>query len=61
MDDLLGRDRTAFMKAGHQSQFTRYLCGLDDGQAILCLQNSKSLWDEAYGGAGQALSRQRLG
>lgn len=61
MDALLGRDRTAFMKAGHPAQFTRYLCGLHDGQAILCLQDSKSLWDEAYGGAGQALSRQRPG
>jgi hypothetical protein len=41
MDALLGRDRTAFMKAMHGSQFTRYLCGLHDGQAILCLQDSK--------------------
>lgn len=42
MDALLGRDRTAFMKAGHPSQFTRYLCGLHDGQALLfCLQDSQ--------------------
>ncbi|MDE3219303.1 MAG: hypothetical protein KGO23_08015 [Nitrospirota bacterium] len=61
MDALLGRDRTAFMKAGHPSQFTRYLCGLHDGHTILCLQDSKSLGDQAYGGAGQAFSRQRPG
>ena len=41
MDALLGRDRTAFMKAGHRSQFTRYLCGLHDGQTLLRLQDSK--------------------
>jgi len=45
MDTLLGGARTAFMKAGHKSQFTRYLrylCGLQDGHAFLCLQESKS-------------------
>ena len=48
MDALLGRDRTAFMKAVHRSsQFTRYLCGLQDGQALLCLQDSKSAGMEA--------------
>ena len=61
MDALLGRDRTAFMKAAHAAQFRRYLCGLDDGHTLLCLRDPKSVGDEAYGGTGQALSRQRLG
>jgi hypothetical protein len=30
------------MKARHRSQFAHYLCGLQDGQALLCLQDSKS-------------------
>jgi hypothetical protein len=41
LDALFGRDRIAFMKAGHPSQFPRYLCGLQDGQALLRLQDSK--------------------
>ena len=61
MDALLGRDRTAFMKAEHAAQFRRYLCGFDDGRTLLCLRDPKSLGDEAYGGTGQALTRQRLG
>ena len=36
--DALGcRDRTAFMQGEHRSQFTRYQCGLADGQALLRL------------------------
>jgi hypothetical protein len=36
--DALGcRDRLAFMRKEHKAQFTRYLCGLEDGQAILRL------------------------
>ena len=36
--DALGcRDRVAFMKNEHASQFIRYQCGLDDGRALLCL------------------------
>ena len=41
-DALIGRDRTAFMKARHQCHVRRYLCGLHDGQALLCLQASES-------------------
>ena len=38
--DALGcRDRIAFMREEHRSQFTRYQCGLDDGQALLRLSN----------------------
>ena len=36
--DALGcRDRIAFMRGEHRSQFTRYQCGLSDGQALLRL------------------------
>ena len=51
-DALLGRDRTARMREGHRSQFTRYEWGLEDGQALLCLQHFNSLWDDTYGGIG---------
>ena len=37
VDALGGRDRIAFMRREHRSQFTRYQCGLTDGQAILRL------------------------
>ena len=40
--DALGcRDRIAFMRE-HQPQFTRYQCGLEDGQVILRLNTSTS-------------------
>ena len=40
--DALGcRDRIAFMRE-HQPQFTRYQCGLEDGQVILRLSTSTS-------------------
>jgi len=42
VDALLSRDRTAFMKAAHRSQFVRYQRGLEDGQVVLRLQDSKS-------------------
>jgi hypothetical protein len=35
VDALGGRDRIAFMREEHRSQFTRYQCGLADGQALL--------------------------
>ncbi|HMF85867.1 MAG TPA: hypothetical protein VK598_05900 [Nitrospiraceae bacterium] len=36
--DALGcRDRIAFMREEHRSQFIRYQCGLDDGRALLRL------------------------
>ena len=39
--DALGcRDRIAFMRGEHRSHFTRYQCGLEDGQALLRLSNS---------------------
>ena len=39
--DALGcRDRIAFMREEHRSQFTRYQCGLADGQALLRLSTS---------------------
>jgi hypothetical protein len=39
--DALGhRDQTAFMRGEHQSHFTRYQCGLTDGQALLRLCTS---------------------
>ena len=41
--DALGcRDRIAFMRREHQSQFTRYQGGLEDGQILLRLSASTS-------------------
>jgi hypothetical protein len=41
--DALGcRNRIAFMRGKHRSQFTRYQCGLSDGQAILRLSTLTS-------------------
>jgi hypothetical protein len=37
VDALGGRDRIAFMRGEHRSQFTRYQWGLEDGQALLRL------------------------
>jgi hypothetical protein len=34
------RDRIAFMRGEHRSQFTRYQCGLEDGQVLLRLSTS---------------------
>ena len=42
VDALGGRDRIAFMREKHRSQFTRYQCGLADGQALLILGASTS-------------------
>lgn len=52
VDALFGRDRTAFMREEHRSQFTRYQCGLEDGRALLRLQCFNSQWDDTDGGAG---------
>src|ERR1700682_2419528 len=35
VDALGGRDRIAFMREEHRSQFIRYQCGLEDGKALL--------------------------
>jgi hypothetical protein len=40
VDALGSRDRLDFMRKEHRAQFTRYLCGLEDGQAILRLSTS---------------------
>ena len=40
VDALGGRDRIDFMRKEYRSQFTRYQCGLEDGQAILRLSTS---------------------
>jgi hypothetical protein len=37
VDALGGRDRIAFMREEHRSQFIRYQCGLEDGRALLRL------------------------
>jgi hypothetical protein len=37
VDALGGRDRIAFMREEHRSQFIRYQCGLEDGKALLRL------------------------
>ena len=46
VDALDHRDRIAFMREEHSSQFIRYLCGLEDGRALLRLSN-RLLWDRA--------------
>ena len=40
VDALGSRDRIAFMRGEHRSQFTRYQCGLEDGQVLLRLSTS---------------------
>ena len=37
VDALSCRDRVAFMREEHWSQFIRYQCGLEDGRALLRL------------------------
>ena len=37
VDALGSRERTAFMREEHRSQFTRYQCALEDGQVLLRL------------------------
>ena len=40
VDALGGRDRIAFMREEHRSQFPRYQCGLADGQVLLRLSTT---------------------
>ena len=40
VDALHGRNRTAIMRKKHRSQFLRYQCGLEDGQALLRISTS---------------------
>jgi hypothetical protein len=40
VDALGSRERTAFMRGEHRSQFTRYQLGLENGQALLRLSTS---------------------
>ena len=49
VDALFGRDRTAFMREEHRSQFPRYQCGLEDGHTLLCFQQFNSQWHDTYG------------
>ena len=37
VDALGSRERTTFMREEHRAQFTRYQCGLEDGQSLLRL------------------------
>ena len=55
VDALLGRDRTAFMREEHRSQFPRYQCGLEDGHTLLCFQQFNSQWHDTYGRIGPGL------
>ena len=52
VDALFGRDRIAFMREEHRSQFTRYQRGLEDGRALLSFQQVNSRWHDTYGGVG---------
>ena len=53
--DALGcRDRIDFMRGEHRSQFTRYQCGLEDGQALLRLSASTSRGTTRMEGLGPA-------
>lgn len=52
VDALFGKDRTTFMRAEHRSQFARYQRGLEDGHALLCVQQVNSRWHDTYEGVG---------
>jgi hypothetical protein len=55
VDALFGRDRTAFMREEHRSQFLRYQCGLEDGHTLLCFQQFNSQWHDTYRRIGPGL------
>jgi hypothetical protein len=48
------RDRIDFMREEHRSQFTRYQCGLADGQALLRLSTTTPCGMTRMEGLGQA-------
>jgi len=53
--DALGcRDRVAFMREEHRSQFFRYQCGLEDGRALLRLSTLPPCGMTRMEGSGQA-------
>ena len=53
--DALGcRDRVAFMREEHRSQFFRYQCGLEDGRALLRLSTLPSCGMTRMEGLGPA-------
>lgn len=53
--DALGcRNRIAVMRGEHRSQFTRYQCGLEDGQVLLRLSASTSRGMTRMEGLGPA-------
>ncbi|MBK5281531.1 MAG: hypothetical protein JJE16_05535, partial [Nitrospiraceae bacterium] len=54
VDALGSRERIAFMRREHRSQFTRYQCGLEDGQALLRLSTSTPSGMTRTEGLGQA-------
>ena len=54
VDALGSRDRIAFMREEHKSQFTRYQCGLEDGQVLLHLPTSTPGGMTGIEGLGQA-------
>ena len=56
VDALGGRDRIAFMRGEHRSQFTRYQWGLEDGQALLRLSTSTPCGMTRMDGLGPARS-----
>ena len=55
VDALFGRDRIAFIRAEHPSHLTRYQRGLEDGHALLCVQQFNSRGHDTYGGVGLSL------
>ena len=52
VDALFDRDRTAFIRAEHPSQLTRYQRGFEDGQGLLSFQQVNLRWHDTYGGVG---------
>jgi hypothetical protein len=52
VDALFGRDREAFVREEHRSQFGRYQRGLEDGQALLRFQQVNSRSHDTNGGVG---------
>ncbi|OAI46333.1 hypothetical protein AYO43_06430 [Nitrospira sp. SCGC AG-212-E16] len=56
VDALFGRDRAAFVREEHRSQFTHYQRGFEDGQALLRFQQVNSQRHDTYGVVGPSPS-----
>ena len=50
VDALFGRDRAAFVREEHRSQFMCYQRGFEDGHALLSFQQANFRTHDTYGG-----------